>query len=405
MSWEDQITEAAYTSPKDIRMAFVYEDVSRIFEKRTSAFDFPDADGTFVQDMGRTGYKFPLKCIFAGPDHDLEALKFESLLAERGIGKLEHPFYGSFDVVPFGEIERIDALQTAANQTVVNVTFLETTKLVYPSSQNDPESQVINSVSEVCQATSFDYDEVCKAKDTAEKIVERNEFEKLLDTVTATLDGIAKAEQEVFNRYNSIKQSIDQSIDTLIDDPLTLAYQTILMIQAPARAYQSITARLEAYGSLTKDLIAQAVDLPDFYRRNVFNNSVMTGSVLSVVNHQFLTRTDALTAANLLLEQFDSIVAWRDEQQVTFDNVIDTGETYQRLQEAVALAAGYLVEISFTLRKEYRLTLNRNRSLVDLTGELYGSVDDYLDFFIESNKLTGSEIIELQKGRTVVYYR
>lgn len=405
MSWETRLLEAAYTSPTGKRIKFVYEDVSRTFEKRTAAFDFPDADGTYVQDMGKTGHKFPLNCIFTGEDSDLEALKFENMLSERGVGKLEHPVYGVFDVVPFGEIERIDSVQSAANQTIVKVVFFETNRLVYPTSQQDPESIVVNTVGEVCEATALDYEEVCLAKTVAEKVEEANGFQQLLDSVDTTLRQIATAEQEVYNRYNAINQSVNQAIDTLVDDPLTLAFQTVLMIQAPARAYQSITARLEAYANLTQDVIQMATDLPDFYRRNVFANSLMTGSILSVVNHQFLTKKDALTAANALLDQFDAITEWRDDQRVTFDNLIDTGETYQRLQEAVAVAAGYLVEMSFTLRKEYTLVLNRNRSIVDLVGELYGSVDDYLDFFIESNNLSGAEIIELLKGRTVVYYR
>ena len=41
----------------------------------------------------------------------------------------------------------------------------------------------------------------------------------------------------------------------------------------------------------------------------------------------------------------------------------------------------------------------------DLDAELYGSVDDRLDFLIESNGLTGSEILELPRGRAIVYYQ
>ena len=51
-----------------------------------------------------------------------------------------------------------------------------------------------------------------------------------------------------------------------------------------------------------------------------------------------------------------------------------------------------------------RVVLDRNRTIIDLAAELYGSVDDQLDFLINSNNLTGSEILELPRGREIVYY-
>jgi hypothetical protein len=62
------------------------------------------------------------------------------------------------------------------------------------------------------------------------------------------------------------------------------------------------------------------------------------------------------------------------------------------------------VYISFSLRQEFMITLQRPRTVIDLCAELYGSVDDYLDFFITSNNLTGDDIMELQRGKEIKYY-
>ncbi len=70
-------------------------------------------------------------------------------------------------------------------------------------------------------------------------------------------------------------------------------------------------------------------------------------------------------------------------------------------------AAGFLVEISFTLAQERTLKLDRHRTPVDLVAELYGTfgvLDERLDFFINSNALVGLDILEVPKGREVVYY-
>jgi hypothetical protein len=124
---------------------------------------------------------------------------------------------------------------------------------------------------------------------------------------------------------------------------------------------------------------------------------------LSAVNNQFETKTEALEAAEEILTQFEDVVAWRDENYQTLGEV-DTGGAYQQLQKAVSLTAGFLVDISFSLKQERALILDRDRTIIDLSAELYGSVDDKLDFLINSNNLTGSEILEIPKGREIVYY-
>ena len=140
-----------------------------------------------------------------------------------------------------------------------------------------------------------------------------------------------------------------------------------------------------------------------FHTQDLYVTSYVSAAALSTVNNTFETKTGALSAALEVIEQFDAAVAWRD---VNFESLgqVDTGGAYQPLQEAVALCAGFLVSISFTLRQERRIVLDRARTIVDLSAELYGAVDSELDFLINSNNLTGSEILELPAGREIVYY-
>ena len=106
MNWQTRIREAAYNSPSGARFTFDYENVSQSIEKKTTSFDFPDANGTYIQDLGNTGRRYPLRMFFWGNDYDQEVEAFEAALLERGIGKLEHPIYGVKNVVPFGVITR-----------------------------------------------------------------------------------------------------------------------------------------------------------------------------------------------------------------------------------------------------------------------------------------------------------
>ena len=411
MPWNDRIIEAAYNSPGGTRVVFDYENVSKSFDKKTTAFNFPDANGTYIQDMGHSGRRYPLRIFFWGDDYDLQALAFEAMLQEVGTGKLEHPTYGVVNVVPFGTVTQRDDLKTAANQAIIEVVFWETIGLIYPASQTDPASSVLTSVDEYNDAAAAEFEDVASLDSAVEQSSFKNTYTALLDNVKSGLQSIADVQADVQKQFNAINDSINNGIDVLISDPLTLAFQTVILIQAPARALTSITARLDAYKNLADSILSGDNATPGndarnsnaFHANDLYASTYVAGSIVSVVNNQFATKTDALEAAEVILTQFNDLIVWRDNNYESLGE-IDAGSAYQQLQEAVALTAGFLVEISFTLKQERRLILDRNRTIIDLVAELYGSIDDQLDFFITSNDLSGSEILELPIGREILYY-
>lgn len=414
MGWEDRIREAAYTSPSGNRLVFLYENVTKAFDKKTSAFNFPDVEGTFIQDNGRTGRRLPLRIFFSGDDYDLDAIQFEEGLAEKGVGKLEHPIYGSIDVVPFGSIGRRDDLKTAANQAIFEVVFWETLDILFPTNQVDPGSVVLEAVDEYNTAKSEQLNEDIDLGTAIEEATFENQYITILNTAKTLLQDVADAQDDVKKAFNAIFDSITLGIDVLISDPLTLAFQTAIFLQAPSRAVTSIRTRLDAYTSLATGIISATGSIrspsSDSQNANAFQNddlfvsTAVTGAITSVVNNQFETRPDALAAAEEILDLADQVTVWRDANYLSLEE-IDTGGSYQKFQEAVALTAGFLVEISFSLKQERFIILDRARTIIDLVAELYGTVEDEdIDFLILSNDLTGSEILELPKGKTVVYY-
>ena len=406
MAWDERTREAAYTSPSGVRVTFDYENVSKTVDKKTTAFEFPDANGTYVQDLGHSGRKYPLRVFLWGEDYDLDADEFEAAILERGTGRLEHPMYGVLDVVPFGTVTRRDDLKTGANQAVIEVTFWETVGLIYPAAQGDPASAVLAAVDEYNNASAGEFEEVIVLGRAVESETFKSKYKALLDTASSGLQVVADTQEDVQKQFDAVVDSINLGIDVLIGQPLTLAFQTAIMLQAPARALTSITARLEAYKNLADSIIGRASapeDSNEFHTGDLYASTAVSGSVVAVVNHQFSTKTEALSAAEAVLTQLDDVTEWRDNNFQALGE-IDTGGAYQQLQEAVALTAGFLVEISFSLKQERRIVLDRDRTIVDLSAELYGSVDDQLDFLINSNDLSGSEILELPRGRAIVYY-
>lgn len=413
MPWQDRIKPAAYVSPGGERFDFLYEDVAEQTVRKTTAYEFPDAEGTYIQDLGNSGRRYPLRVFFTGDDYDIDAAAFINALSEIGVGNLEHPVYGSVDVVPFGSIERLDNLKTAANQAIIDVTFWETNGLIYPTSQNDPASDVVESVEEYNAAASENFEETTALEATRDRATFIGRFKELLNKARSGLKRIADTKAAIEKRFRDIYNSINQGIETLVLEPLTLAFQTVQFIEAPARALTSIQARLDAYSDLARSIISgdgavvkpsNTVDASNkFHTDDLYVSTYVVAAVVSSVNATFSTKREALTAAETLLDLLADVTDWRD---ANFDALgeVDTGAAYQKLQSSVAIAAGFLVQISFTLKQERFVYVDRNRTALDLTAELYGNVDDFLDFFIQTNDLTGSEILEIERGRRIVYY-
>jgi hypothetical protein len=418
MAWLDRLIDAAYTSPGGTRMRFSYLDVSSEVDKRTAGFEFPGIDGVYVQDNGASGRRYPLQCIFVGPDCDRQAASFEALLLERGPGRLEHPLYGRVDVVPFGTITRRDDLVTGANQTIVDVVFWATLGAVYPSSRVSPKLEVTQAVIAARPALSGGFERAMNLSTEARRANQRLAVQDALRNIQSALRAAASATESVDREFRDLQQRVNFGLDVLIGQPLLLAQQMLDLIMAPSRALSGIAERLSGYRALLDRMLGSSpVGGPppelerltvrlsnEFHTADLTAGGALLGSISSVVNNSFTAKPQALEAAEAIISQTDDMTAWREAR---FDETgqLDTGEAYQALQEASALAVGFLVEISFSLVPERAVVLDRPRGLVELCGELYASVsDERLDFLITTNHLTGSEILEVPRGRRVVYY-
>lgn len=429
-TWENRLREAAYTPPSGTRIKFLYEAVSRETPKRTAAFEFPNVNGAYIQDNGYGSRRYPLACIFSGKDHDLLATAFEAALLERGQGKLEHPLYGSFDVVPFGDITRRNDLVEEANQSVIEVTFWTTVGAIYPSASSSPGDEISAALDGFDVAAAQNFALTTNLQTTLEKANLKSTIRKFLKTTQAALQDASDSVESVNREFRDITSLINDGLDTLIGEPLQLAQQVCNLIKAPGRALAGIESRLAAYESLAESIFGSPAGNPgqalisglalalrtdrianDFHGSDLFAMNAVSGSIVSVTNNTFTTKPQALIAAEAVQAQFDAVVSWRDEGFGQLSRIaktgayqIDTGESYQALQHAVALTTGFLIQVSFQLVPERAIVLDRPRTIVDLAAELYGSVDDRLDLLINSNNLTGSEILELPRGRKIVYY-
>ena len=507
--WSDRIKPGAYRSPSGKRVEFQFEDVSRQIDLRRTPFVFPGVDGVYVQRHGRGATRYPLRCYFTGTTHDLEATAFEAALIEDGVGRLEHPFYGTFDAVPVGTITRRDDLKNQANQTVIEVSFWPTLRAVYPTSQSSPENEILAAIEGFSITAAQGFERVTDLRDTVKRAGLVESLRKSLGEISNALDKVSNAVSSVNREYREVEALLHQGLTTFVGQPLMLAQQIVNLTTAPSRTLSGLRSRLDQYSDFAKrlggasasdtsvdatssaagltramvgsrsrldldsqyaerlaasatssdgastaavkptqararglvtiddrlgaytalstamiaseagnpgDALTASVLLTDrtgaitnaFHAADLIAMSAVAGSIISTLGYNFRTKPETLAAADAILDQWDAIVAWRD---AAFDDVADVGNNQidqtgasQQMNHAVALAVGNLVQVSFSAIPERRVVLDRPRTIVDLAAELYGRVDEVLDDIVNDNNLTGDEILELPRGREIVYY-
>ena len=411
MAWDERLKEAAYTPPSGGRITFFYEDVSRESDKKTTVFTFPDKDGAFVQDLGRGGRRYPLRVVFWGENYDQEAQAFYDALEEEGLGILEHPAYGRKEVVPTGTIRQRDQLKTAANQAVIEVTFWESIiDLTFPSASTDATTAVEAEISDFVVVAPEQFADELDITSSGETVSFKDKFQAGLAVVRSALEGVAATSDNIKLQFDAIFQNIDTNIDELILEPLRLADQAIALTRLPAQAAAGIESKLRAYSDLVEALTG--VDIAasfDNQPENAFSGILLLTTAAhialreSTLRSEFISKPEAINAAEVILDSFTTITDWADETRETLE-IVDTGETYQAVINATSVSAGRLVEISFTLLQERIITLSAARTFVDLVAELYGELDTKYDFFITSNNLVGTELLEIPEGREIKYY-
>lgn len=407
MAWTDRIQTAAYISPSGTRFEFEYENVSIESDKKTGTFIFPELNGQYIQDLGRSGRRFPFNIFFSGSEYDIDSNSFFQALEEKGIGTLEHPLYGVRKVIPTGTIQRRDDLVTAANQAIFTITFSETiVNINFPSSDLNDKTDIQNSVSELGDDLSEQYTNNMNLDDAGDAVNAQNDLLDKKDALTQILENLSSINEDIENSMNTISNSLDNDVVNMIINPGGIADQIITLVNTPSNIVTNIETMIEGYGSVI-DMILPNIGMieaneNDYHNSNLILCASLGAIALSCLNAEFFNRPQAIETADKIIDIFDNISEYIDNQIIGLE-INDTGEMYTTLQDVYSKTLGYLVRLSFDLPKKIYLTLTEDRQIIELVSELYGDLN-MIDFFIQTNDLTTDEIEILPLGMEVIYF-
>jgi hypothetical protein len=115
------------------------------------------------------------------------------------------------------------------------------------------------------------------------------------------------------------------------------------------------------------------------------------------------SREEAVEAANKVAEFFETVTAFQDTKIAQNAFVDAASAAHIALTELVYISTQLILNAAFALPMQKTIVLDRDRQVIELCAELYGTTD-YLDDFIIENNFNIDEIELLPMGKKVSYY-
>ena len=433
MEWEKRITEAKYTSPSGKGISFLYGSVSRETELKTGVFTFPDKDGAKVQHQGMGAMSFPLSCVFNGSDCMEKADSFEAMLFEKGVGELQHPVYGVHKVVPHGKVKRVDDLISGLNESVVEVTFIKIiTDDFLPALETVRAAEIEKRYGAFADGACKDFSAGVFAESVHDELRQKSILNAQAENIKGGLEALVKSKKEAFSDFVSTVTELKGQVNAFFDKAdgrmngaLNTARLVLNMMRIPSQVVIGVSEKIKGYSALIFTLAGQFKNDP-FGVRNVVNSvmssrlflqgalaSLASGVALQLASQAaqegrgsdapVCSRDEALNAAFAIIDLFELIKGF-DDKKVASNSFVDTNtDTYFLLYDLVQKSVQFILNSAFNLPMQRTIVLDRDRQIIELSAELYGSVD-YIDSIIFDNKLTADEIVVLPMGREITYF-
>ena len=413
-------SKASYTSDTGATISsFAYRDVSKSKEKLSSTYEFANTNQTYVQTLGSTMLRLPMEMIFLGDNYIADAEAAFNVLDSSNYGTLRHPAYGEIDVAIVGEIKKEDKILTGIGSSIITVTFYQSIKTAYPATSLDARGNILNKITEANEAAAT---QASQAINIADAVDEANWKTDILNGIKATKNtvaGIVDTTQAISSEITAIQRSVESNINGIaggavdvVGNLLTIGKQIQIFTQLPARLEVSIVDRANGFIDVLSGLLGldSKKDLVNNTNKNKFANAdlqataTITGlAEATITNTEFTTQAQAIEYVDVLLEQTEQYIVWRESQYTSLELVDDDFSTYQQIQELVNLTAGYLLELSFTLQQQKTFTCDKDYALPVISNRLYGSID-FEQRIIADNNLQGDELFFVSKGKQIIYY-
>lgn len=424
--WLDRLRTASYVSPSGIESFFKYDIVSRTGGKKTSIHEILNSDESIIQEQGNRINSYPMNIYFVGENGDQQADNFISSLEEEyspeNPGILKHPRWGDISVIPF-EWEQNENYVKGAGIFRCQVEFKESIPLTTSQLAGLNESEIVANIDSLETAINTANEGILA--NVASRYAEfRAGISGALDIVSDGLESVARLVDDVNDEFRAIQSDIDRALSTGVS-ALEIMTMVNKLIRLPSQVQTSSINKIQSYAGMVQSLIDNFTENvnPKLNRTAQINNAIALQSITSMVAGATIesalftameTRDVAGTSIDLINSVYQSVIdstlevyqtlSDPNQASVNITNIFTPDhDTFLLLGQIVGQSNSLLIDRSFSLKAKKTIIVTNPIDALSLCYQLYGTIDK-LEFFISTNRLTDTEIIEIPSGRSVVAY-
>ena len=427
------------------RIQFLYDgEISDGKTHNLGEFQFSGKDEKYFQDRSLTSDAYGFNILLDNQD-DLRIVRalFDEKVTQDNPGMLEHPdpTLGTFPVVTSSykvdqnSVNKIGIIQVSV------VFFRQIPNLIGgdPSESNNPASAAAT----LKRIDQLNIEQAEDMEDSVDLSTGQGTASLVEGTISAVeaaqefLGSIAAQVDAINILFTNLAAEILSTADELARAPFDLARQVQNLIQLPMLAVDSATDRISAYTEYVNE-----VTTFDETEENEFTAGSPSGkNTLSIAGVASLAAISAInySAVSTKSVTLDEIVSGEEISDIGYLSRRQIIETIQAVQNIALIITQILSQFAadfgaltffsqyfdysilnknlitatirnlnariFSTSQEIIIITDKERNTVDLSAEVYGSVEvNTVQFLVSSNQLHGDEIYLIPKGKEIVFY-
>jgi hypothetical protein len=365
MPYKEKYTRVRYDAfSGNVYENLIFKGVSEELNKKTSVFTPPERDGSYVQDLGYSGSKFPCNFILEGEDHRESADRFiGDLLDSGGPGTLFLPYREKGYPVVATKINRSEGYVDRVNITDITVEFLTTNEKELVERESPKTTSDSSESASQAVASSFSSFAsrstpiagvarvVGKASDYLGVVRRSLDFSSYQSGVLGDVLQLREEVGRAVGAFSATLTAADNALNDLLTTPLIFAGQIDNLCRIPI--FSTSRQTLASYSDLIDGIIGGTSTVSDATVYDANLQQVFIGSGLSALAEKL---------ASTRYESRDQAVKSFSGLRYLTDKAIDH---FSELEEATS---GYPLPYQYVIGAEFY------SSLKDLLSAAYGDL-------------------------------
>lgn len=407
MSWIENVNSEYIIITGDSRQ---YRPLWRLANKsveyNVTEFEFSEVQGTLVDRRLPKGRKIPLDIYFQGDDCIEVGNAFEESAKDSRAWTLIHPYFGTLIVQPLS----LNFDFSTFNVVSISGDLIETITDDNPKSNLNQIDTILDQKELTDEAFNQSLSQTVENINSPEKNTFKFNLEK---NYTEGLKIVSLDESEDY--FNSFKTA-QSSVDRLSIEPLQSLRSISAFINAPINFTNNVQSRVDLYKAQFDILNATLSTATTPLKKRIFENQlsglVSSICVASITNrdNSYQSRLQVVQVINTILTMYNGLIIALDTIQTLRgddpDSYIPDANSLINLSSLVNFTISNLFIIALSSKQERSILLENDSNAILLTHRFYGLDNEDLNliYFMETNNIGINELLNIKKGRRLVYY-